>query len=145
MKILAFLQNQWFKNPEAIAILFNRYPNKRNEFIKRLLFAGCLTGRRLHEVFGDLCNKIIWDEASPLLADHSSGVFKADIAHIAASIKQHRPDLIICFGKIAGDAVKSLSLQIKIIYAPHPATRGNTIEALKKVNEFLEKYLSVTR
>lgn len=137
------MQNQWFHNPTAVQAMFVRHPEYRNELIKRLLFAGCLSGRRLRQTFGNLCDKIIWEEASRNMADHSSGAFKADLAHITASIKQHQPDLIICFGKIAGDAVKSLTVNVPTFFAHHPTARGNPISALKdvaaKVRLFINK------
>lgn len=122
--------------------MFARHPDGRNDLIKRLLFAGCLTGKRLLETFGsDLCNRIIWEEASHEIAGHSSGVFKADIEHIRSAIAAHSPEVIICFGKIAGDAVRSLELSIPIFYAPHPAARDNiTLTALRNAANKLRKF-----
>lgn len=134
MKILAFLQNQWFKNPAAVKAMFDRYPDKRNELIKRFLFSGCVSGQRLRETFGsDLCNSIIWEEASKNIASYSSGKFSADLDHIRSAVQEYSPALIICFGKLAGDAVKSLNLSTPVYYAPHPAARGNTIQALRDI------------
>lgn len=93
MKILAFLQNQWFKNPAAVKAMLDRHPDKRNEIIKRLLFAGCLSSKRLRAAFGDLCDRIIWEESSREMADHAGGVFKADTEHIRQAINMHAPEM----------------------------------------------------
>jgi hypothetical protein len=137
--VLAFLQNQWFKDPQGVKALYARHPDKRNDFIARFLFMGCLTGKRLQKAFGaEVCNSIIWEEASPEVGGHSSSVFKADPAHIEAAIKLHNPEVILCFGKIACDAVR-LAVQsihqdkgilIPTLYGPHPAARTNPMPAL---------------
>lgn len=90
MKILAIMQNQWFRDPAAVEKVLARHPGKRNEFIKRFLFAGCLSGKRLRETFGDLCDAIVWEEASRNMANHSAGAYAADLAHIQASIDEHK-------------------------------------------------------
>lgn len=67
--ILAFMQNMWVKDPSRVKAMIDRQPDefKRREFrlqiTKRLLFAGCKSGRVLRAVFGDLCDEIIWEEA----------------------------------------------------------------------------------
>lgn len=136
LKILAFMQNQWFKNPAAVRAMFERHPYKRNEIIKRLLFAGCVSGQRLRAAFGmNLCNAIIWEEASPQLAGQSSGAFEADLDHIVASIRQHDLDAIICFGKIASDAIRQIEItpRIHVFHSPHPASRGCTVEMMRNI------------
>lgn len=40
MKILAVLQNQWFKNPERVKAMIARRPDLRRDYIARFLFAG---------------------------------------------------------------------------------------------------------
>jgi hypothetical protein len=136
---LAFLQNQWFKDPEGIKALYARYPDKRNRFTKQFLFMGCLSGKRLQKAFGaQVCDAIIWEEASPEVGAHSSSLFKADLGHIEQAIKLHNPDVILCFGKIASDAVKQAvqriqqdkGLLIPTLYGPHPAARKNPMPAL---------------
>lgn len=131
-KILAFLQNQWFRDPARVQAMYDRNPSARNDYIKTFLFMGCTTGKRLEAALGvDLCQRIVWEEASPKVGGVSGSSFAADIPHIENSIKNHAPDLIICFGKISGDAIKRLSLPAPVLYAPHPASRNNPAAELK--------------
>jgi hypothetical protein len=146
MKVLAFLQNAWYRNPDKIAALFARRPERRNDLVARFLFAGCLTGRRLRQALGnDWCNRIIWEETSPRLGDHSSAKFKADQVHMLDAIDKHEPDVIVCFGSVARDALarlieQSVMLGCKgriaaaIVTAPHPAARyGGATRELEMV------------
>lgn len=143
IKILAFLQNQWFKDPEKAAEIFERHPDRRNDLIRLYLFAGCLTGRRLSAAFGDpLCRMITWEETSPRIGGESGSKFKPDFAHIRAAIEKHRPDVVVCFGRIAGDALRDISCQtehhplpasLSIYFAPHPAARDNPMDELSRL------------
>lgn len=135
MTILAFRQNQWFHNPAKVERLMQVYPQNRESMIRYALFAGCLTGRRLKAAFGEeLCDQIIWEEASPVISGHASDCPPADPQHMAAVITKHRPDVILVFGTIAGDGIKqissgafdrSLPISVRIIAGPHPAARGS--------------------
>ena len=141
MKILAILQNQWFKEPARIKRLLERRPKMRNQLIGRFLFAGCPTGRRLQTAFGkELCNQIIWEEASPEIGGFSRSVFPADHAHIAAAIAKHQPEVIIGLGKVAEGALLAMKLDpsIQVLYGPHPAT-PNAIPALKALAGMLKQ------
>jgi hypothetical protein len=141
MRVLAFLQNQWFRNPAKVQHIYERHPELRNELIARFLFSGCLTGRRLREALGDLCDQITWEETSPLLGDRSGSQFPADLTHMQKVISEHRPELIICFGKVAGDAIRVLDPMIPVLLgirhripiysAPHPASRDNPMSILR--------------
>lgn len=93
MKILAFLQNQWFKDPEGVKAMFAEHPERRERYIEAFLFMGCLTGRRLKSALGEeLCNQIVWEEISPEIGGHASSKFPPDLAHI---IGKHKPDVVI--------------------------------------------------
>jgi hypothetical protein len=133
MKILAILQNQWFKDPEAVQAIYDRHPDRRNDLNSRYLFMGCLTGRRLQQALGDLCDSIIWEEASPKVGGFSASKFPADPKHIASAIEKHKPDLVLCFGKIAADGVKALNLSLPVLCGPHSAARQNPMPALKEI------------
>jgi len=138
MKILAILQNQWFKNPAKAREIYARNPELRNQLIKRFLFAGCLTGRRLSEAFGDLCDLIIWEEASPEVGGFSASKFAPDPDHIKAAIEKHQPDVVLCLGKIASDAVRSVCCDTDVrhpavMFAPHPAARSDPMPALREI------------
>lgn len=125
MKIVAFMQNQWFKDPAAAKRLYDKYPDHREEFIKRFLFMGCLSGRRLKIAFGSLCDKIIWEECSPEIGGHASFNPKPDPDHIRRVLEKHKPDLVMTFGRGAHAGVSPL-WDGKIAAFAHPAAR--TIE-----------------
>ncbi len=152
MKIVAFLQNQWFKNPDSAKRTFAAYEAKgrREELIKRFLFRGCKTGRMLKAAFGDgLCDEIIWEETSRDIGGHASSAFKPDLEHIRSVIEKHKPSLVLTFGKIALTAIVEMNLSrtmaLAIISGPHPAARHlNCVEDLKlmasKVRSFKSGY-----
>lgn len=142
MTILAFLQNSWFKNPEKAREVFARHPEMRNKLIAQFLFMGCLTGKRLQSAFGeDLCDRIIWEEASANIGDKSGARFQADHDHIKRAIIKHDPDLILAFGEVARVEVEVVAdelergygFSIPVLRAPHPAARKNPMPALKEV------------
>jgi hypothetical protein len=140
MKILAFMQCLWFRDSTKAAEIFARHPEKRNDLIRLYLFAGCLTGRRLQQALGEkICHEIVWEEASPRIGDHASSKFEADLNHIRQSIETHQPEIIVCFGKVAGDAVRGLDLATRVLYAPHPASRENPMPALRSIAFILEE------
>jgi hypothetical protein len=131
MRILSFMQNQWFKDPAKVKAIYARNPDKRNYFIRTFLFMGCLSGRRLQKALGEeLCRQIVWEEASPEIGGASGSSFGADEEHIKAAIRKHAPEIIICFGKISGDAVRALDPHVPVLYAPHPAARRNPSKEL---------------
>lgn len=142
-RILAFLQNQYFHDPDKVRGIFERRPDLRNDLIARFLFMGGRTGKRILAAFGDdLCKRIIWEEASPEIGGHASSVFKADLDHMKRAIETHRPVVIVCFGQIAGDAVKLLKPETATLFAPHPAARGRDVkpklkEAALKLTEIV--------
>lgn len=144
MKIVAILQNQWFKDPQrAKHQLETTFKGDREKFIRIWLFYRCLTGRRLRIELGeDLCDEIVWEECSKLVGAFGASKFPADIEHLRMVIQKHQPKLIIAFGKLAQDGVTSAVIRdtgnlkqhgdrmlgepenCKIIFSPHPAARG---------------------
>lgn len=125
MKILAVLQNQWFKDPEAWRRSIERHPHMRRRMIAFALFRGCLTGRRLKAVFGeDLCHDIVWEEASPHIGGHASSAFPADIPHLKAMLTEIEPNVVLAFGRIASDALTQIVQEQPLLVGPHPAARG---------------------
>ena len=129
MKIVAFLQCQWFKNPARMRHIYELHgntPELRAELNATFLFFGCLSGKRLKASFGDLCDSIIWEESTKEIGGESSFKPLPDPAHIIAVLDYFKPDLIITFGKVAHHAVANLTA-IPIISAPHPAARHSTI------------------
>jgi hypothetical protein len=140
MKILAILQNQWFKDPEGVKKMYEEHPERRNRYIEAFLFMGCLSGKRLEKAFGqELCGKIIWEEASPQIAGFASAVFPADPDHICKALIDHKPQMVLTFGKIATDgfqaALKLHPEPIKFYHlsGPHPAAKTDVIQRLNEM------------
>lgn len=149
MKVLAFLQNQWLKDPKrhrasAARILAKYGPevaaDSRRRGIRFCLFRGCLTGRRLIASFGEsVCDEIEWEEASTVITGDPKECPPADPEHIRAAIEKYRPDVVIAFGRIAADAVRHLWPGNFLIVAPHPAARdGLTPARLREAAKALE-------
>lgn len=129
MSIVAFLQNQWFKNPERIRAIYAKHPAKRAYLNKSFLFMGCMSGRRLKKAFGELCDIIVWEEVSTEIGDRSSSVFPHDIKHMNAVIAEHRPEIILAFGQVAQRAMKDVKFTDgTVIMLPHPAARGRGVQ-----------------
>jgi hypothetical protein len=122
--ILAFLQHLWVHDPERVKVMIARGGEEaRLRIIRTVLFGGCLSGRRLHEAFRDeLCRRIIWEEASPEIASDAKTVYKPDPEHIRSVLTRIRPDIVVCFGQLASEAV-ARQWPGKTIRAPHPACR----------------------
>jgi hypothetical protein len=140
LKILAFLQNQWVNEPEKVAAMIARNPKTRPRIIKYALFQSH-TGHRLKQVFGDECIEWEWDNASPQIGGHSSSCFPADPEHIKAVLEEHRPDVVLTFGKVASDALKKTCNSFKLIVGPHPAARkDNILMQLEKMADSLKEY-----
>jgi hypothetical protein len=143
--VLAFLQCQWFRDPERIRQIYARHAGDeafRRGFIARTLFAGCRTGARLAAVFGDdWINRIVWEETSRDIGDRPAAVFPPDFDHMRGVIEDVRPSVVLAFGKVAGRALEFLKpAGVAIIKAPHPAARGAGIrEALVAAWESLDK------
>jgi hypothetical protein len=145
VKVVAFLQNQWFKEPERVREIYAKRPALREELNKRFLFAGCLTGRRLRKAFGELCGSIVWEEVSREVAGESSGCFDPDPSHIGAVINKHKPDIILIFGKVAleGVSLAPEACGIELITCPHPASRQkDVVEQLQRGADELREALS---
>lgn len=127
MKIVAFLQNQWFKQPERMKlILENDFKGNRERFVSTFLFFGCATGRNLRRWLGEeLCDLIIWENASCEITGEASGCPPADPEHIKRVLKKHKPTHVIAFGRIAESAVLLLpgKRRYELYTVPHPTSR----------------------
>lgn len=143
--VVAFMQNMWLRNPERFKQRLARMPwherdDYRLQFIRRALFAGCLSGRRLKAAFGEICAEIIWEEASPEIADNPKTICLPVPRHIECVLEHHNPDIVITFGKLAGDAVEKL-WPAKLIRVCHPAARQpDTIQKLKAAADELRTF-----
>lgn len=137
--ILAVLQNQWFHDPVKVRAILERTPAARRRIITYSLFAGCRTGQVLRQVFGDRCNAITWEEASPAIGGQSSSCFPADLVHLQALLNEVKPDIVLAFGRIASDALVQLVPASKLIIGPHPTARGaNVLPQLHAMRARLE-------
>ena len=129
-RILAVMQNQWFKDPVRMRAILDRglaRGGKRHDFVARTLFMGCRTGLVLQQIFGiDLCRKIIWEEASPEMGGHASSAFPADDVHLQKVLVDINPDVVLAFGKIASDGLTPLVPHEMLLIGPHPVARGAT-------------------
>jgi hypothetical protein len=145
MKVVAILQNQWFKQPERVKEFLSRMPQCRESYLAKTLFMGCKTGRVLMDVFDeDWVNSIVWEEASPEIGNHSSSVFPADIAHVKGVMDKHQPQVVLAFGKVAQEAVAG-AWSGKVIKAPHPCARGSdTLAQIQRARTELDLLAQTT-
>ena len=143
--VVAFMQNMWVRNPQKVRESIERmHWMKRDEYRRRLirycLFAGCVSGRRLKAAFGGLCDEIIWEEATHEIADNPRVVLPPCERHIHAALDEYNPDIVITFGRVAGDAVAKI-WPAKIIRCCHPAARqSDTIQKLKAAADELRTF-----
>jgi hypothetical protein len=142
MKVLAVMQNQWFRDPEAVRRIVERRPQWRRQLIARFLFAGCKSGRVLKAAFGERINEIVWEEASREIGGESSACFPADIAHLRATLDEVKPDIVLGFGKVACDALAGLVDGHDLVVGPHPVARGqDTLPRLRNMADCLENMI----
>lgn len=159
MKIVAFLQNQWFKEPERIKWTIERTIEREKErgargktadevreyYLAAFLFWGCLTGQRLKKALGELTNQIVWEEVSREIGGSSSSCFPPDLAHVRDVLDRHKPEVVLTFGKLALEglgAVRKPRDRFRIISSPHPASRSPDVPIrLKEVARELYKLL----
>lgn len=143
MKTVAFLQNMWVRDPERVkrtlaAVAEQHGPEfgerYRRRLTAKLLFAGCMTGRRLQRELGDRCDDIVWEEASREVLGNPREVPTADLDHIVNVIRTERPALVLAFGAVARQAMLGLRLEqtvapFYLIGSPHPAARSVQAQA----------------
>lgn len=153
MKILVFMQNMWVKEPEKVkqAIERSKDPEAWNNWVKTLLFAGCITGKRIKQVFGDLVEDMIFDESTKEILNNPRDVPKADLEHMRNTILRIHPDTIITFGNHASKALEKIitspypfyhiRIPKHIFNAPHPAARQpETMARLKRIAISIRNY-----
>lgn len=145
MTIMGLLQCTWAHEPERVDKWFARDPERRNKKIATLLFGSrCLTGRRLREAFGPLCDDIIWENATPVIAGQASGCPPGDPKHVQAALERIKPDVVLAFGGVADNAlscvVRALNPRTIIISGPHPASRRkDTPQQLEDMRRLLDE------
>lgn len=149
MTIIAFLQNQWFRDPERARCIYLRsqvetvgeWRDRCARMNARYLFGGCLTGRRLRDAFGDdLCDRITWENVSPRIGGKAFECFGVDQAHVDACMDHFKPDVVLRFGKVAQGA--NACNAAFIIDAPHPAARhAGVMDELRASAEALQELI----
>jgi len=85
-------------------------------------FANSLTGKRLKWALPDNC-KITITNASGLVGETADSVFPADIEHVRAAIRRHKPDVILACGVIAQQAFTKIKTKKPVVLMPHPTYR----------------------
>ena len=151
MKVVAFLQNLWVKDPAHVEKFFRRYPEMRERMLRKLLFYRCKTGRVLKAGLGEkLCDEIVWEESTTQIAGDARTVFPPDHKHIEDVIKKHQPEVVIALGKVASQAVfevisesmDRLMLKMEFCSAPHPCARPplDPIGRLKEIRAKIESH-----
>lgn len=145
-RCLAIMQNQWLKDPATQYRALEDAEKRRGiEFrtkmwrrmIQYALFAGCQSGRVLKRHLGEeLCEEMVWDEASKIITDNPKECPPADLDHIRRTLEDVKPDVVITFGRIASDGVDAVldpglesrrtfrGRKLTLIQSPHPAARG---------------------
>lgn len=124
-RVVAFLQNAWFRDVDRVLAVAKRaaerWPEEgsvRNRLLDIWNFGlrQSYTGRQLLKALGeDLYDEIHWDNASTQLGRKSSAKFPAEPEHIKSVLEEHKPELVLAFGRVAGDALPKV-WQGKIIY-----------------------------
>ena len=137
MKIVAFMQNPWFK-PGTDEKWIIEY--RDNQDFHRRVLSMSMSGKRLEAAFGDLFKEIHWDNSNWRAADQASGKMEADYEHIERVIDREKPNLVICFGKVAWEAVRQFDPPVPIWECHHPNARGRTQEDLNKFAEMVSDY-----
>jgi hypothetical protein len=147
MTILGVMQNMWVRDPEKVKrqLAASAHPEElRRRLIAYALFAGCKSGRVLKAVFGEeLCERIIWEEASREIGGHSASVFPPDIPHLRQVIGALPvPSILVLFGEIAQRGVIEAGTGGHYyVCAPHPAARRpDTMDKLRKVYDRLTSW-----
>ncbi len=139
--VLAFMQNGWYGSPRNAARAQFHYDRVANDYKARErmtrygVFAGCTTGRRLYDIYGeDLCDHILWENATTRCAGDLKPL-PPEREHIKKAITFHKPEIVIAFGSCVGaiqDVLHETSshgdhcgslLARRLIISPHPVSR----------------------
>lgn len=144
MKVVAFLQNCWFKEGTP-SYITNKYLEDSD--YRRRILALSTTGRRLSQAFGQHFRDIHWDNASDKVGNYSAAKFAADPVHMQRVIDSVHPEAIVTFGAIAKEGIDVVVSQwcqcpwpVQFYAAPHPVAFGLTQAQL---NEFAEKIIKL--
>lgn len=127
--ILGLLQNQWVRNPSRVEAILSRHDAAfRRRYLGALLFFGSLTGKRLRAAFGDQCDRIVWENASPVIGATSNAALSPDLQHVRLALAEVQPRVVLTFGQRARWAIKRIDWWGPLIVGPHPAARMADID-----------------
>lgn len=154
MKVVAFLQNPWFK-PETPNYIIAKYRDDPD--FRRKVLSLSVTGRRLDSAYGKFFSQIHWNNANPLHGSYSSKLFREDIGHMVNVLGSERPVAVVTYAKTALDGMSQILHywdeipEIKALdlakpahhHCPHPNSRGITQHQLNEfAREIIERYLT---
>jgi len=148
MKIVAFLQNPWFR-PGTDQRLIDLYRTNQ-EFHRRVLRLSA-TGKALYNAFGPkLYSEIHWDNANPRSGSTRDTKYPPDMVHMENVIVAQNPDVLLLFGRQAQDGIDRILHESFLKYtfgyvvfrAPHPMARGSAVRHLEQIVRDLRSFLA---
>lgn len=149
--IVAFLQNQWWKNPERVKkqIADHADPEKYRLRLIRYGLSICTTGKRLEKyllptIGPKIWEQILWENSSRHIGGKSSSAFPADPKHMRSVLNVEQVKVVLCFGKIAKEGLDKVIVTpgITVLYADHPAARNgpqSLIDMAHDLKKLLDK------
>ena len=141
MKVVAFLQNLWVKDPPRVKLMLEQAEarGQRECMLKVLLFHGGKTGQVLTEYLGaEWCNRIVWEESTRDIGGWPGSVFPVDRMHIEGVLIKHSPQVVIAFGRPAARAVAPWQTKFEMWECSHPTARGSIASSLRNIRDKLD-------
>ena len=123
-KVVAFLQNPYFKNGVGPEIV-ERY--RVDQDFHRQVLRESMTGGLLWGAFGPMFYDIYWDNVSPVASFIRTGTApEPDLNHVREVIERLRPLVVIAFGAPARQALqKAYEFPwFTLLIFPHPTSFG---------------------
>jgi hypothetical protein len=130
MRIVAFLQNPWFRAGTSERHI-DRYTT--DPVFRRVMLAQSMTGRRLYKAFGPNYSEIWWDNVSTHSGKTHRELTVVELDHVGRVIIEQDPLLILTFGNVARDAVARVENWAPVLACHHPNAMHYAQEDL---NEF---------
>lgn len=141
MKILAFQQNPWARESVRANAQAKRFGHRWTRRFIAVYMPKSHSGRRLKAAFGELFDLIVWDNVSPVIADHASGNPGPDVIHVLRMLQEEQPDIVLAFGRVASETLQRM-WNGPLICGPHPAARQEGVtRRLKSMADELKKQM----
>ncbi len=121
--ILGLLQNMWVKDPAAARRLIERHGSRGRRAMIRTFMPRTASGRALRQAFGDLFDRVTWENAASVVAGRSDAAPPADHLHLRRLVEDLEPAVVVAFGRLAVDAARAAKLT-PLIEARHPSPRS---------------------